>query len=58
VLVWYSAAYRFGSQDWVPLAGEVAVWANELKLTVLSADLVLVDRSCEETSLGCPSDDV
>lgn len=58
VLVWYSAAYRFGSQDWVPLAGEVAVWANDLKLTVLSADLVLVDRSCEETSLGCPSDDV
>ncbi len=58
VLVWYSAAYRFGSQDWVPLAGEVAVWANEIKLTVLSADLVLVDRSCEETSLGCPSDDV
>ncbi len=58
VLVWYSAAYRFGSQDWVPLAGEVAVWANEITLTVLSADLVLVDRSCEETSLGCPSDDV
>lgn len=58
LLVWYSAAYRFGSQDWVPLAGEVAVWANELTLTVLSADLVLVDRSCEETSPGCPNDDV
>jgi hypothetical protein len=57
VLVWYSAAYRFGSQDWVPLTGEVAVWANELNLTVLSADLVLVDRSCGETSPGCPNDD-
>jgi hypothetical protein len=57
MLVWYSAAYRFGSQDWVPLTGEVAVWANELNLTVLSADLVLVDQSCGETSPGCPDDD-
>lgn len=56
LLVWYSAAYRFGSQDWVPLNGEVAVWANEIELTVLSADLVLVDRTCAGTAPGCPND--
>ncbi len=56
LLVWYSAAYRFGSQDWVPLTGHVAVWANELELTVLSADLVLVDRSCAVAAPGCPTD--
>lgn len=53
LLVWFSAAYRFGSQDWVPLAGEVAIWANELELVVLMADVVLVDRPCETTSPGC-----
>lgn len=56
LLVWYSAAYRFGSQDWVPLVGEVAVWANEIELVVLSADVVLVDRPCESNSPGCPND--
>lgn len=55
LLVWYAAEYRFGSQDWVPLTGEVAVWANELDLTVLSADLVLVDQSCAGTAPGCPT---
>ncbi len=55
LLVWYSAAYRFGSQDWVSLTGEVAVWANQLDMTVLSADLVLVDRPCAETAPGCPA---
>lgn len=54
LLVWYSASYRFGAQDWVPLTGEVAVWANEIEMTVLSADLVLVDRACTETAPGCP----
>lgn len=53
LLVWYSAEYRFGAQDWVQLAGEVSVWANELEVTVLSADTVLVDRSCDAPEPGC-----
>jgi len=55
LLVWYSAEFRFGEQDWVKLAGEVAVWANELEVAVLAADVVLVDRSCVESDPGCPT---
>jgi hypothetical protein len=55
LLVWYSAEFRFGSQDWVQLSGEVRVWANKLEVTVLSADVVLVDRSCDALEPGCPA---
>ena len=53
LMVWYSAEFRFGAQDWVQLAGEVGVWANELEVAVLSSDVVLVDGPCDSLETGC-----
>jgi hypothetical protein len=55
LVVWYSAKFRFGSQGWRPLAGLVMAKANDLNLSVLSADTVLVDRPCSRGGFGCPS---
>ena len=52
--VWFSAEFRFGSQDWRPLSGLVMVRANDLTLSVLTANTVLVDRLCEPGAFGCP----
>jgi len=52
--VWYSAEFRFGSQDWRPLTGFVMARANDLTLHVLSADTVLVDRLCTRGAFECP----
>lgn len=54
LLVWYSASFRFGSQVWTPLVGEVTAWANPLSVTVFSSDTLLVDRPCSPNSPGCP----
>jgi hypothetical protein len=53
--VWYSAEFRFGSQDWRPLSGLVMARANDLILRVFTADTVLVDRPCERGAFGCPA---
>jgi hypothetical protein len=54
--VWYSAEFRFGSQDWRPLSGLVVARANELTLSIFTADTVLVDRPCERGAFGCPAE--
>ncbi|CAB4580844.1 unannotated protein [freshwater metagenome] len=54
LVVWYSAAFRFGSQRWRRLTGLVKVRANDLSISVLSADTVLVDRPCSRGAIGCP----
>ena len=54
LVVWYSAAFRFGSQGWRRLAGLVKSRANDLTVSVLSADTVLVDRPCSPGAFGCP----
>ena len=54
--VWYSAEFRFGSQDWRPLSGLVMARANELTLSIFTADTVLVDRPCERGAFGCPAE--
>jgi len=54
LVVWYSAAFRFGSQGWRRLTGLVKGKANELTVSVLSADTVLVDRACLSDAFGCP----
>ena len=51
---WYSAAFRFGSQGWRRLTGFVKARANDLTVSVLSADTLLVDRSCSRGAFGCP----
>jgi hypothetical protein len=51
--VWYSAEYRFGNQDWTPLAGVVSARGNDLTFTVLDSDTVLVARSCAAGAVGC-----
>ena len=53
VIVGYSAEFRFGEQDWTPLAGLVTARANDLTVTVLASDTVLVDRDCRAVALGC-----
>lgn len=54
LVVWYSAAFRFGSQGWRRLTGLVKARANDLTVSVLSADTVLVDRPCSRGAFGCP----
>ena len=54
LVVWYSAEFRFGSQDWRPLSGLVRARANDLSLSVFAADTVLVDRLCSLGAFGCP----
>ena len=54
LVVWYSAKFRFGSQGWRPLEGLVMVKANDLNLSVLSADTALVDQPCSPGAFGCP----
>lgn len=56
LLVWYSAEFRFGAQGWIPLSGEVTAWANDLAVTVIPADSVLVERPCGSDAIGCPSE--
>jgi hypothetical protein len=53
MLAWYEAEFRFGNQQWVPLTGAVIAWANELSVTVLTSDTVLVDRPCGNDAVGC-----
>ncbi len=51
--VWFEAEYRFGNQEWHPLAGWVSAHANTLEFAVLAADTVLVERTCDTAALGC-----
>lgn len=53
MLAWYEAEFRFGNQSWVPLSGAVTAWANELAVSVLASDTVLVERPCGPSSPGC-----
>jgi hypothetical protein len=53
MLAWFEAEYRFGHQSWMPLEGAVTAWSNELTVTVLASDTVLVDRPCGDDSVGC-----
>jgi hypothetical protein len=53
LLVWFSAEFRFGAQDWRPLDGLVTAHANDVVLSVLNADTVLVDRDCAAGAIGC-----
>ncbi len=54
LVVWYSAAFRFGSQGWRQLSGFVKARANDLTVSILSADTVLVDRPCSHGAFACP----
>lgn len=54
LVVWYSAEFRFGSQGWRPLSGLVTARANDLTVSILSADTALVDRPCSRGAFGCP----
>lgn len=51
--VWFEAEYRFGNQDWHPLAGWVSSRANDLTFRTFEADTVLVARPCVDTAVGC-----
>jgi hypothetical protein len=53
LIVWYSAKFRFGSQGWRPLTGLVMARANDLTVSVLSADTALVNRPCSPGAFGC-----
>lgn len=51
----FTAAYRFASGSWQPLAGIIVVPANDLVATAGDAVTVLVDRDCATAprGLGC-----
>jgi hypothetical protein len=51
----FSANYRYTTDDWVAIAGTLAVPANRLTTTVGTAKTVLVDRDClqEPHGPGC-----
>jgi hypothetical protein len=48
----YRAEYRFDRPDFVPIAGTIALPANDLRITVGDAKTVLVDRDCTSVPAG------
>jgi len=48
----FSAEYRFGGPDWVPIAGTVTVPANRIVATAGDAKTVLVGRDCAANPRG------
>ncbi|WP_435415569.1 PKD domain-containing protein [Ruicaihuangia caeni] len=51
----YSAEYRYAGGPWQPVPGELSAPANDLVVSVLSAQTVLVDEHCgtNPTGPGC-----
>lgn len=53
LVVWYTAEFRFGNQDWRDLDGMVTARGNDLNLMVVSTDTLLVARPCYAGAIGC-----
>ena len=53
LVVWYSAEFRFGNQDWRDLDGMVTARGNDIQLLVVSTETVLVARQCRTAAIGC-----
>jgi hypothetical protein len=53
LVVWYTAEFRFGNQDWRDLDGMVTTNGNDIQLVVVSTDTVLVARQCRAGAIGC-----
>lgn len=53
LVVWFSAEFRFGEQEWRTVEGLVTARANDLSLTVFDAETLLVARPCVPGAIGC-----
>jgi hypothetical protein len=53
LVVWYTAEFRFGNQEWRDLDGMVTARGNDIELLVVSTETVLVARQCRTAAIGC-----